>query len=260
MPLRQREAMGLRRFELSQLSTIISTCHHKVGHLFQGRYKAIMIEADDYLLELAAYIHLNPVRSHLADRPEKFRWSSHRAFIGKESLPWLETGFILSQFSSSPKRARSLFADFVNRRIEQGRIKEFHGEKNPDSRIFGDEFFVNEVLHETEHDLLEKPDLDAVIAAIQKVYGQEALGLLRARSGDRSSCELRALAAWATMELSGATLTGLAALCGRDVATLSYAARRAPILGKKDPAVFGKMRQLEEELSTVAHGEPSIVK
>ena len=103
--------------------------------------------------------------------------------------------------------------------------------------------------------LLEKPNLDALIAAIQNVYGREALGLLKARRSDRTSCELRALAAWATMELSRATLTELAALCGRDVATLSYAARRAHILGQ-DPAVFGKMRQLEEELS--AAGEPLV--
>jgi putative transposase len=225
--------------------------YHKVGHLFQGRYKAVMIDADEYLLELAAYLHLNPVRAHLVERPEKYRWSSHRAFLGKENLPWLETDFILSQFSSTLKQARSLFSDFVNRRIEQGRMKEFHGEKNPDSRIFGDEFFVSDVLHETEHDLLPKPGLDAVIAAIEKVYGKPAEELLKTHSSNRLSCEARSLAAWATNELSGATLTDLAQFCRRDVATLCHAARRAETLSEIDQAVYAKKRLLEEELTTI---------
>ena len=214
--------------------------YHKVGHLFQGRYKAIMIDADDYLLKLVAYLHLNPVRAHLVERPEEYRWSSHRAFIGKETLAWMETDFILSQFSSNPKQARNLSSDFVNERIEQGRMKEFHGEKNPDSRLFGDEFFVSDVLHETEHDLLPKPGLDAVIAAVEKVYGKPADELLRTHSSNRLSCEARGLAAWATNELSGATLTDLARFCQRDVATLSQAARRVETLAEKDPAVFSK--------------------
>jgi putative transposase len=225
--------------------------HHKVGHLFQGRYKAIMIDADEYLLELAAYIHLNPVRAHMVDRPEKYRWSSHRAFLGKETLPWLETGFILSLFSSTPNRARSHFSDFVNGRSGQGRIKEFHGEKTPDSRIFGDEFFVSDVLHETEHDLVPKLDLDAVIAVVEKVYSKTAEELLKTRSSNRLSCEARALAAWATKEYSDATLTDLAEFCRRDVATISYAARRAETLIKKDPAVYAKKLQLDEELAAI---------
>ena len=72
--------------------------HKKTGHVFQGRYKAVMVDADAYLLELVAYIHLNPVRVRMVDQPEKHPWSSHRAYLGKEILSWLETGTILPQF------------------------------------------------------------------------------------------------------------------------------------------------------------------
>src|SRR5690242_1305208 len=57
--------------------------HKRSGYLFQGRYKAFLVDKDEYLLSLIRYIHLNPVRAGIADRPEAYEWSSHRAFLGK---------------------------------------------------------------------------------------------------------------------------------------------------------------------------------
>jgi len=65
------------------------------------------------VVQLAAYIHLNPVRAGMTDQPENHRWSSHRAYLGKENLSWLETGFILSQFLTNERKARTQFARFV---------------------------------------------------------------------------------------------------------------------------------------------------
>ncbi len=58
-----------------------------MGHLFQGRYKAILVDRDNYLLELVRYVHLNPVQARLVRAPAAYRWSGHRAYLGKESLP-----------------------------------------------------------------------------------------------------------------------------------------------------------------------------
>ena len=126
----------------------------KSGHLFQGRYKAILVQADEYLKELAAYIHLNPVRAHIVNSPEKYKWSSHRAYLGKATLPWLETDFILSTFSSSDrKRAQSLFQDYVDSMVGQGHNKSFHGERNIDKRLLG----VNEEQpHQMHKELFHK--------------------------------------------------------------------------------------------------------
>lgn len=73
----------------------------RVGHLFQGRYKAILVDADSYLLQLVCYIHLNPVRANMVKRPEHYRWSGHRAYIGREDFhrgagdtgSWARTSF-----------------------------------------------------------------------------------------------------------------------------------------------------------------------
>jgi putative transposase len=223
--------------------------YHKTGHVFQGRYKAIMVDADEYLLELAAYIHLNPVRARLTDRPEKYKWSSHRAFLGREILPWLETGFILSQFSSNLKNARSLFSDFVTGGLDQGRRKEFHGEKNIDNRVFGDEVFVATVLEDTQEAPLQKPDLQAIVAAIEKIYGARAENLLTTASRDNLSFEARALAAWATLELSSATLTELARFCKRHESTMTCAVRRIEALKQHRPDIETKMANLRGELT-----------
>lgn len=223
--------------------------HHKSGHLFQGRYKAIMVDADEYLMELAAYIHLNPVRARLSVRPEKYRWSSHRAYLGKESLPWLETALILSTFSSDLNKARSLFRDFVNRHIGQERNKEFHGEKNVDNRILGDDSFVLGVLEDTEDAPLERPDLQSVLLAIEALFGPEAHQLLTTGRRDQKSFEVRALSAWATINFSSATLTELARYCGRDESTMSCAAHRVEEQKFTRPAILEKMEKLRHKLA-----------
>ena len=221
--------------------------HNRPGHVFQGRYKAIMVDADEYLLELAAYIHLNPVRAHVSEKPDKYRWSSHRAYLGKESFSWLDTSLILSQFSSNPKKAGGLFAEFVGGRVTERR-KEFHGEKNHDSRIFGDDNFVEAVFAETESEPLRKPDVFAVIASVKKIYDLPD-DIFRGHSRERGSSEARGVAAWATIELSSGKLKELARYLGRDASTLTCAVRRVEKLRVKNPLLREKMVMLREELA-----------
>ena len=88
--------------------------HGRVGHLFQGRYKAILVERESYLLELCRYVVLNPVRAGLVRRPAAYRWSSYRATAGREPAPrFLTTDWILSQFGKRRGRAQARYAAFV---------------------------------------------------------------------------------------------------------------------------------------------------
>ena len=70
----------------------------RCGHLFQGRFKAILIDADGYLKHLSRYIHVNPVRAKIVSTPSKYQWSSYSAYIGKEKTPQLKI-----HTNSSPK-------------------------------------------------------------------------------------------------------------------------------------------------------------
>lgn len=224
--------------------------HHKTGHLFERRYKAILVDTDEYLKELAAYIHLNPVRSHMVQSPEKYKWSSHRAYLGKMTLPWLETDFVLSTFSQTDRRrAQASFKQFVDSMIGQERHQPFHGEKNLDSRLLGDEYFVLYILDGLEEKPPTKPDLEMVLVAVEAVIGPDAPIFLTSAARDARSFEVRALAAWAVLQFSDATLSELARYCNRDQSTMSCAALRIEELRHVRPDLADKMEQLRSALT-----------
>lgn len=104
---------GMRRLN-GVYSQTFNRRHHRVGHLFQGRYKAIMVDRDSYLLALCRYIVLNPVRAKMVRTAREWRWSSYRATAGLTQAPgWLETGWMLSQFAAHRKRAQLAYRRFV---------------------------------------------------------------------------------------------------------------------------------------------------
>jgi len=88
--------------------------HKRVGHLFQGRFKGILVEKDNYLLELARYIVLNPVRAKMVHSVHDWPWSSYRATAGEEQVPaFLSVDWILIQFDTDRKRATYAYRRFV---------------------------------------------------------------------------------------------------------------------------------------------------
>lgn len=85
------------------------------GHLLQGRYKAILVEKDSHLLELARYVVLNPVRAQMVRSCKDWRWSSYRATAGQEPpAPFLTTEWVLSQFDESQSKAQRAYRRFVS--------------------------------------------------------------------------------------------------------------------------------------------------
>lgn len=88
--------------------------HGRVGHLFQGRFKAILVDSDAYLLELTRYIVLNPVRANSVQTPADWPWSSYRACVGlAPALPWMATDGLLALFGQPRKKAQARYAEFV---------------------------------------------------------------------------------------------------------------------------------------------------
>lgn len=88
--------------------------HRKVGHLFQGRFKAILVERDSYLLELARYVVLNPVRAKMVQAPADYAWSSYRPTLGLDAVPAaLSTDWLLGQFARTKAVARQRYQAFV---------------------------------------------------------------------------------------------------------------------------------------------------
>lgn len=132
--------------------------HRRSGHLLQGRYKAIVVDKDEYLLELARYLMLNPVRAGMVESPGAYAWSSYRATMGQEKTPdFLTTDWLLARFDERKRKAQRRYAEFV----KEGMKSRTSPWKELKGQIYlGDESFVKSVLRAITGDrdkLLEIP-------------------------------------------------------------------------------------------------------
>ena len=99
--------------------------HGRTGHVFQGRYRALLVERDAYLLELSRYVVLNPVRAGMVRSAREWPWSSYRALAGQAAkAPWLTTDWVLSQFGQRRREAEQAYRNFVSEGREQPSIWE----------------------------------------------------------------------------------------------------------------------------------------
>lgn len=103
--------------------------HSRVGHLFQGRFKAILVEKDAYLLELCRYIVLNPVRANMVRSAKDWKWSSYRATAGMEGpFLLLTVDWILSQYDTHRLKAQKEYRHFVPAGRETSPWKDLKGQ------------------------------------------------------------------------------------------------------------------------------------
>lgn len=118
----------------------INRSHGKGGHLFQGRFKAILVEKQSFLTELCRYIVLNPVRAGMVKIPEDYSWSSYLATLGKAAMPdFLTSGSILRCFASSVTQAQLLYQQFVREGIN---ISDSPWERLTGQIVLGTEAFL----------------------------------------------------------------------------------------------------------------------
>ncbi len=199
----------------------------RVGHLFQGRYKAILVDADAYLLELVRYIHLNPVRARMVSEPSAYAWSGHRAYLGEAAVPWLTTDWVLGQLSKRRSTARLRYARFVNEGTEEGRREEFHRGVT-DARVLGDDRFTEDVFGKVGKKPVRPRQLEEIIETVCRSY-DVAEKKLAAPGRGRELAEARAVVAHLATAVGDASLTEVATRFRRDVATLSSGMRRLAV-------------------------------
>jgi REP element-mobilizing transposase RayT len=118
--------------------------YETVGHLFQGRYKAILCDKDAYLIVLVCYIHANPVRAGLVENAADYAWSSHRAYLGHEKSELVEIEFFLHGLSHNKSQAVKLYNDLLRDYLNRGSMDELYELR--DQRILGSEEFFNDVM------------------------------------------------------------------------------------------------------------------
>ncbi len=123
--------------------------HKTVGHLLQGRYKAILVEKEEYLTALARYIALNPVRSNLVAKPQDWRWSSYRPTAGYSHPPFFLTiKSVLSIFSKNKVSAQKKYKEFVENNLHASSPIE---EEDQRGMVAGSPDFHHEMWHKTDN-------------------------------------------------------------------------------------------------------------
>ncbi|MFZ4860123.1 MAG: REP-associated tyrosine transposase [Desulfuromonadaceae bacterium] len=141
----------------------------KDGHLFKGRFKAVLVEKESHLLELCRYVVLNPVRARMVKAPDDFEWSSYLPTLGKCKKPdFLTTDWILANFSSTLRKARIEYQKFVMDGI-QGKGSPW--EQLSGQIILGSETFLNKL-----KDMLGEKEQIAEFPRIQRFAGRPLLG------------------------------------------------------------------------------------
>ena len=217
----------------------------RTGHLFQGRFKALLIEGDSYLLELVRYIHLNPVRAGMTQNPEDHPWTSHHAYLGEQNIPWLTTDVVLGHFSATAGKARAAYARFVLDGVGEEHRNDFHC-GGDDPRILGSDSFAAAALA-ADKDIVPRATLDQVKETIVQIYGVDA-DQLQSPSQQRHLAEARAMLAWAARQSGAGNLEQVARIVKRGSGSLSSAVRRLNERAAEDAAVGRRFAQVRSAL------------
>jgi len=188
------------------------------GHLFERRYHAVLVDADEYLLTLLRYIHLNPVDARMVATIDEYAWSSHHAYLGARIEPWVTTAFALSMLHRDRERAITLYRQLMDDSVGQG-VAPYTDELNPnDRRVLGGDTFVASI-----HGLSWTPkSRKTVEQLIDEACEQFTVTRQQLLATDR--CRLAAPArAWVANQAAAlqiASIASVAKLFGRDESTV----------------------------------------
>jgi hypothetical protein len=218
------------------------------GHLFQGRYKAILCEKDPYFLELSAYIHLNPVRAGLEEDPLDYPWSSYKAYASGAADDLVDQRALLAQFSKIAFRARKGFVHFVESRMEQGKRDEFY--KAKDQRFLGSEDFVEEV----QERLGERGVFGYQLSIPEIVAGVvSGLGISKesicSENRNREGSFARGIVGYLARRLTGHSFKSVAEHFGRDPVAISQGVGKLESRLREDENLRGRINELTENLA-----------
>jgi putative transposase len=233
--------------------------HGRVGHLFQNRYKSVVVEEEAYFLELVRYLHLNPIRARVvADLAglARYPWSGHIALLGRTACPWQATAEVLAHFGDRQRAARQAYRKFVDEGVARGRRPELQGgglirsfggwravaalrrgreEFAGDERVLGSSEFVEAMQREVAAREAARPKLASVEDVINRIC--RALQLdpewLRAGSRKMGARQAREGIAYLWVEAGGRSGRKLAPLVGVSSQAIYKAAARGRTHGEQ---------------------------
>jgi len=165
----------------SSYTTYTNIKRKRSGHLFQGRYKAIVVDKDSYLLELSRYLHLNPVRANMVEKPEQYPYSSYNSFVSDNKQSIVNASVTLEMFAKSEKEARKRYRTFVEDALGEAAespLKRVYG-----GMILGGEVFIRNVLSRLGSEQIEKAEVSHRKALHASMGVEETIDMMCAHYG-----------------------------------------------------------------------------
>ena len=221
--------------------------HGEVGHLFQGRYKAILCDKDAYLLELVRYIHLNPVRAKVVKKPEDYEWTGHMSYLRKGADSLIDEELVLDQFGDRGSLGRRRYRRFVWEGISGGHEEKYYRVK--DQRYLGEDSFIERVEKERKEPqswVYEVP-IEAISEETSKamgIRGEKLYSRLREREGARG----RWIVAYLARRVSGYGVKEVADHFGRSLVTISEGMKKVEELERKDRSFAKNLNLIVENV------------
>jgi len=219
--------------------------HRRAGHLFQGRYKAFLVERDRYALALVRYIHENPVKAGVAERPESYSWSSARFYRSGEGPEWLDSDRVLSMLGRNRPAAMRAYRQLMREPVEE----DYDEIASWGQAIKGDEAFADRVLQAAG-----EPPIIPRGLTVERVAGEVALGeglslgeMLSVSRG-RQRSRARLMTAWLGREVGRIPVARVAKYFRRDTATLAKGLARLEETIAADRALRRKLDRLGNNL------------
>ena len=241
-------------------ATYFNRKHNRNGHLFQGRFKAILIDAEAYLKHLSRYIHLNPVRAKIIDKPEQYQWSSYSVFVGKQKGPkFLKTDWLLSTFGSNTKKARKNYKEFIEG-VDIKAVKDL-SKQLEGGFILGDTDFVNwikETFLSKRDDEKEIPQLrklkprvapETIVDQVSKAFSSEA-EKIRKKGLKRNKA--REVAIYLSRDLGGISCSDLGVFFGGvSGALITMMEKRIAEEITRNPRLKQKIEKIKKEIFNI---------
>ena len=234
----------------SGYATVFNNNHHRDGVLFEGRFKALLVEDAGHAWSLSRYLHLNPCRSNLVKRPEAYEWSTYRHFLDPRLAPaCLDWRTVLSEFAGTEAAARIAYRRYVLQGLEQP-IENPFAQVYADTLLGGPEFIDahRHLLDEAEADvdrISRSASLDAVLSAVATDFATTASEVTRrGRHGNIA----REVALWLARDTVRSPLKELAITFGISSATASLTVRQCEDRQSKSTDLRDRCARLRQQV------------
>jgi REP element-mobilizing transposase RayT len=219
--------------------------HDRAGHLFQGRYKAFLVEEDPYALALIRYIHENPVKAHIVERPDQYVWSSDRYYRRGRGPEWLDLDRVLRMLGSRRSASVREYRRLMREPVEES----YEDVPSWAQSVKGDEAFADRILQAIGEPRVVPRGL-TVERIAQQVARSEGVTLtdMRGASRGRNESRARLLTAWVCREVAKISAARVAKYFCRDTSTLTQGLGRLEAEMASNQALRRRASRLEESL------------